>query len=141
VRLVALSPIVGVGVAVGVGEAADVVVDVVGVSSWVNPGMAVDNFCTPRPFAVELPPELDKPGAAMADSAVMPDDVEGAGLDTAPAKESDVVDVVVAVLDAVEVWDVESLLRVCVAVFSTDVEVPRVVEAVGVVGDVVVPLS
>jgi hypothetical protein len=43
------------------------------------------------------------------------------------------------VFDAIEVWDVESLLIVCVAVFSTDAEVLRFVEAVGVVGDLVVP--
>ena len=38
----------------GVNGAEDETVDVVGVSSWVNPGIAEDNFFIPRP-SVEFP--------------------------------------------------------------------------------------
>ena len=69
-------------------------VDVVGVSSWVNPGIAADNCFIPRPL-VEFPPALDEPGTATADRDDEPDNVEETGLDRAPASERDVVGVVV----------------------------------------------
>ena len=92
-------------------------VDVVGVSSWVNPGIAEDNFFIPRP-SMEFPPALDEPGAATPDRDDVPDNVEEAGLDRAPASEKDVVGVVVViddfagatVLDVAEPRAVASLL-------------------------------
>ena len=92
-------------------------VDVVGVSSSVNPGIATDNFFIPRPF-VEFPPSVDEPGTATADRDDDPDNVEEAGLDRAPASETDVVGVVVViddlagatVLDGAELRAVASLL-------------------------------
>jgi hypothetical protein len=99
-KLVALRLMVGVDVVV------DVTVDVVGVSSWVSPGMDEDNFCMPRPL-VELPPEMDEPAAAMPDNG---DEVEEVvvvvGLERAPASERELVVVVVEVLVGVLVLDV-----------------------------------
>ena len=88
-------------------------VDVVGVSSWVNPGIAADNFFIPRPL-VEFPPALDEPGTATADRDDAPDNVEEAGLDRAPASERDVVGVVVAIDDftGATVFDVAELRAV-----------------------------
>ncbi len=99
----------------GVTGAEDETVDVVGVNSWVNPGIAEDNFFIPRP-SVEFPPALDEPGTASPDNG--PDNVEEAGLDRAPANEKDVVGVVVViddfagatVLDVAELRAVASLL-------------------------------
>ena len=101
----------------GVNGAEDETVDVVGVSSWVNPGIAEDNFFIPRPL-VEVPPELDEPGTATPARDDVPDNVEEVGLDIAPASEKDVVDVVVViddfagatVLDVVGLRAVASLL-------------------------------
>jgi hypothetical protein len=94
-------------------------VDVVGVSSWVNPGIVEDNVFIPRPL-MEVPPALDEPGTATPDRDDGPDNVEEAGLDRAPAREKDVVGVVVAiddfagatVLEVVELKAVASLLRI-----------------------------
>jgi len=101
----------------GVTDAEGETVAVVGVSNWVNPGIAADNFFIPRPSA-EFPPALDEPGTATVDRDDGPDNVEEAGLDRAPASERDVVDVVVViddfagatVLDVAELWAVVSLL-------------------------------
>ena len=82
----------------GVNGAEDETVDVVGVSSWVNPGIQADSFFIPRPF-VEFPPALDEPGTATADRDDRPGNVEEVGLDRAPASEKDVVDVVVVIED------------------------------------------
>ena len=101
----------------GVAGAEDETVDVVGVSSWVNPGIAEDNVFIPRPL-VEVPPELDEPGTATPARDDGPDNVEEVGLDRAPASEKDDVDVAVvmddfagaAVLDVVELRAVASVL-------------------------------
>ena len=101
----------------GVTGAEGETVDVVGVSSCVNSGIAADNFFIPRPF-VEFPPALDEPGTATADRDDGPDNVEEVGLDRAPPSEKDVVDVVVViddfagarVLDVAELRAVASLL-------------------------------
>jgi hypothetical protein len=101
----------------GVTGAEDETVDVVGLSSWVNPGIAADNFFIPRP-SVEFPPALDEPGTATPDRDDGPDNVEEVGLDRAPANEKDVVGVVVviddfagaAVLDVAALRAVASLL-------------------------------
>jgi hypothetical protein len=98
-KLVALRLMVGVDVVV------DVTVDVVGVSSWVSPGMDEDNFCMPRPL-VELPPEMDEPAAAMPDNGDEVEDVVVVGLERAPASDSELVVVVVEVLVGVLVLDV-----------------------------------
>ena len=82
----------------GVNGAEDETVDVVGVSSWVNPGIAADNFFIPRP-SMEFPPALDEPGTATPDRDEGPDNVEEVGLDRAPASERDVVGVVVVIDD------------------------------------------
>ena len=80
--------------------------------------MAVDSFCMPRPL-VEVPPE-EELGAATADSGVGLDNVDEVGLETGPARESDVVVVVVevgagaTVLVVAGAMDVESLLAVVV---------------------------
>ena len=97
----------------GVNGAEDETVDVVGVSSWVNPGIAEDNFFIPRPL-VEFPPALDEPGTATADRDDGPDSVGEAGLDSAPASERDVVGVVVVIVDFVgaTVLDVAELRAV-----------------------------
>ena len=92
-------------------------VDVVGVSSSVNPGIAADNFFIPRPL-VEFPPAFDEPGTATFDRDDGPDSGEEAGLERAPASETDVVGVVVViddfagatVLEVAELWVVASLL-------------------------------
>ena len=101
----------------GVSGAEDDTVDVVGVSSSLNPGIAADNFFIPRPLE-EFPPALDEPGTATPDRDDGPDSVEEAGLDRAPASEPDVVGVVVViddfagatVLDVAELRGVASLL-------------------------------
>ena len=82
----------------GVNGVEDVTVDVVGVSSWVNPGIEADNFFIPRPLLEPLPP-LEEPGTATPDREAEPEDVEEIGLERAPASEKDVVDVVVAIED------------------------------------------
>ena len=82
----------------GVTGAEGETVDVVGVSSWVNPGIAADNFFIPRP-SMEFPPALDEPGTATPDRDEGPDNVEEVGLDRAPASERDVVGVVVVIDD------------------------------------------
>ena len=94
---------------------------------------------------MELPPELDEPGAAIPESGVGLGDVKGVGLDTAPINESDVVGTVVVVdvfagataFDAVGVWEVESLLTLCVVIFSTGAI--GALRVVGVVEEEVVP--
>lgn len=92
-----------------------VTADVVGVSNWVKPGMAVDSFFIPRPLSVVLP-WVDDPGAATAETGDELDDGED---DVAPANDRDVdgdvvaIDVVVAGAGAgavVEVSGAESLL-------------------------------
>ena len=101
----------------GVNGAEDETVDVVGVSSWVNPGIVADNFFNPRPL-VESTPALDEPDTATPDRGDGPDNVDEDGLDRAPASEKDVVDVVVViddftgamVLDVVGLRAVASLL-------------------------------
>ena len=95
-----------------VGEMAVVVV---GVSSWIRPGMAVDSCCIPRPLLGAFPPVVDERPAATPDSADRPDDVDVVGLERAPANESDVVEVVevfagAVVLDVVVFRVVESLV-------------------------------
>ena len=100
----------------GVNGAEDETVDVVGVSSWVNPGIAADNFFIPRPLVESLTP--DEPDTATPARDDVPDNVEEVGLDRAPASEKDVVDVVVViddftgamVLDVVGLRAVASLL-------------------------------
>lgn len=82
-----MRPIVGV-------EA--VVVVVVGVSSWVSPGIAVESVFIPRPL-VELPPELLEPDAATPDSGTAPEDVPDVGLESAPANDNEVAGAVVVV--------------------------------------------
>lgn len=101
----------------GVNGAEGVTVSVGGVSSWVNPGIAEDNFFIPRPF-VEFPPPLDEPGTATADRGDDPGSADEVGLDRAPATERDVVDVVIVAddfgrttaLDVPELSTVVSLL-------------------------------
>ena len=101
----------------GVAGAEGETVDVVGVSSWVNPGIAADNFFIPRPLA-EFPPALDEPDTATPARDDVPANVEEVGLDRAPASEKDDVDVVVVmddftgamVLDVVGLRAVASLL-------------------------------
>jgi hypothetical protein len=100
----------------GVNGAEDETVDVVGVSSWVNPGIAADNFFIPRPLVES--PTADEPDTATPARDDVPDNVEEVGLDRAPASEKDVVDVVVViddftgamVLDVVGLSAVASLL-------------------------------
>ena len=93
-----------------------------GVSIWLNPGMAVDNCCIPRPlFALSW---IDEPGAATAanGNALEGVPVEGAVLNAAPndsdvaAVVTDVVFVGATVVDVLGLRAVESLLRVCVVV-------------------------
>ena len=105
-KLVALRLMVGVGDVVGV------MVDVVGVRSWVSPGIAVERFCMPRPLVGAPPPDVDEPAAAMPDSADE-GDTDVVGLERAPASENElvVVEVLVGVmLDVVPVRVVELLL-------------------------------
>ena len=124
--------------------AVGVTVVVVGANTWVNPGMAVDNFCTPRPLLEDAPVEEEDELAAARPE--MLDEVDEVGLDSVPTNDRDVVGTVavvmevfagVMVLDVVEFWDVESLLPGCVVVFSTGaIGALSVVEAVE---DVVAP--
>jgi hypothetical protein len=99
------------------GAGAVEVVDV-GASNWVRPGMAVDSLFIPRP-PLELPPLLDDPGAATAETGAGLEEPGVVGLATAPANERDVAGAVVVVdvgcagataVDAVELWVDESLL-------------------------------
>jgi len=92
----------------------------VGSSNWVRPGMAVDSLFIPRP-PVEFPPLLDEPGVATAETGAELDERDVVGLEAAPANDSDVAGAVVVVdvgfvgatvVDAVELWVVESLLCV-----------------------------
>ena len=100
----------------GVNGAEDETVDVVGVCSWGNPGIAADNFFIPRPLVESL--TADEPDTATPARDDVPDNVEEVGLDRAPASEKDVVDVVVViddftgamVLDVVGLRAVASLL-------------------------------
>ena len=94
----------------------------VGSSNWVRPGMAVDSLFIPRPPLEfpEFPPLLDEPGAATAETGAEPDERDVVGLETAPANDRDVAGAVVVVdvgfgvtaVDAIELWAVESVLRV-----------------------------
>jgi len=101
----------------GVNGAEAETVAVVGVSSWVNSGIAEDSFFIPRPL-LEFPPPLDEPGTAIADTGEEPDAVEEVGLERAPATERDVAGVVVVIddfagatlLDIAEFRTVASLL-------------------------------
>jgi len=111
-----LRPMTGVE---GVEEVVVEEVDV-GSSNWVRPGMAVDSLFIPRP-PVEFPPLLDEPGVATAETGAELDERDVVGLETAPANDSDVAGAVVVVdvgfvgatvVDAVELWVVESLLCV-----------------------------
>ena len=97
-KLVALRLMVGVGDVVGV------MVDVVGVRSWVSPGIAVERFCMPRPLVNAPPPDVDEPAAAMPDTAE--EDVDLVGLERAPASDRELVVVVIEVLVGVLVLDV-----------------------------------
>ena len=115
-REAGLRPMTGLEGGGGAGAAA---VEVVGVIIWVNPGMAVDSCCIPRPLLVLSC--VDEPGAATADNGNALEDVpEGVGLKTAP-NDSDVVGAVVTdvvfagamVLDVLGLTPVESLLTVC----------------------------
>jgi len=117
-------------------EGAGASVVVVGVSTPVRPGMAVDSLFIPRPPS-DFPPLLDDPGAATAESGE-PEDKDVVGLETAPANERDV-DVVVVdadvvgatAVDAVEFWTVESVLWVSVVVLGAGaVGVVRIVPPV-----------
>lgn len=96
---------------------------VAGVSIWLNPGMAVDRCCIPRPLLVLS--WIDEPGAATGDNgnALEAVPVEGVVLKAAPndshvagAVVTDVVFVGAAVVDVLGLSAVESLLRVCVVV-------------------------
>jgi hypothetical protein len=128
----AMTGIVGAGVGAGAGAA-----DVVGVSSWVRPGIAVDSVFIPRPLALEFPPLLDEPGAATPAMGEGLDAVEEDELERAPASESDAAGVVEVVddcagataLDAVEFNDVASLRGVG-ALSTTAVDVLRDVDPV-----------
>ena len=119
-------------------------VDVVGVSSWVSPGMAVDNFCRPRPL-VELPPDVDEPAPAMPDKGDEVEDVVVVGLETAPASDNELAVVVVEVLVGVLVLDVVLVrvvtLLVCVVVELSIVVVGALTNVDVEVEDVVVPSS
>ena len=127
-RFVALRLMVGIEDVVGV------TIGVVGVSSCVSPGIAVDSFCIPRPL-VDVPPNADEPGAAMPDNGDEVEDVVVVGLERAPASERELVVVVVEVvvgamlldvvpvrLVALFVWVVVELSTVVGAVSSVEVE-------------------
>ena len=112
-----LRPVTGLEV---VGDACAAVA---GVSIWLNPGMAVDSCCIPRPLLVLS--WLDEPGAATADNgnALKAVPVEGGVLKAAPndndvagAVVTDVVFVGARAVDVLGLSAVESLLRVCVVV-------------------------
>ena len=75
-------------------------VSVVGVRSWVSPGIAADSVFIPRPV-VELPPASDNALTGAPDKGADPDDV--VAFERAPAAETDVVEVVVVTDDFVGV--------------------------------------
>jgi hypothetical protein len=101
---------------VGAEDVVGATVDVVGVSSWVSPGMVVNNFCRPRPL-LELPAAMDEPAAAMPDKG---DEVAvvDVGLERAPASDKELVVVVVVLVGVLlEVVPVRVVaLLVCVVV-------------------------
>ena len=106
----------------GLEAVGDACAAVAGVSIWLNPGMAVDNCCIPRPLLVLS--WIDEPGAATAANGNALEGVpaEGVGLKVAPndsdvaAVVTDVVFVGATVVGVLGLSAVESLLRVCVAV-------------------------
>jgi hypothetical protein len=127
---------------VGVEDVVGATVDVVGVRSWVSPGIAVERFCMPRPLVNALPPDVEELAAAMPDS-VDEGDVDVVGLERAPANESELVVVVVELVVEVVVLGVVPL-RVGEPLLWVVVELSTVV--VGALSnvdgeDVVVPSS
>jgi hypothetical protein len=46
----------------GVEDVVGATVDVVGVKSWVSPGIAVESFCRPRPLVDAPAGDTDEPG-------------------------------------------------------------------------------